>query len=215
MRKMWMWLLGAVVVLGLGVAGICAERRTAVSRYQESFDFEAARKYQEALDALDKVSPNAGEKYFLELRRGWLHYLLGQTDEAIGSYERAADLEPKAVEPLLGKMLPEMAARRWADVEKSARAVLELDPGNYTALSRQAYSLYLLKNYKEAEGVYRAVLGLYPSDATMKSGLAWSLFMQGKKDDAARLFGEVLAIYPYYATAAQGREAARGGSRLP
>jgi tetratricopeptide (TPR) repeat protein len=175
-------------------------------RYAESYALEASGDVAGALRVHEQLR---GAGYVHHLRRGWLLYLSGRHVEAVASYERAVAAEPRAIEPLVGLALPQMALRRWADAEQTTRAALELDPDNYLAASRRALSLYSLGRYADAAVPYQRMLALYPSDVEMRAGLGWCLLRQGKKAEARARFEEVLGIAPAHPAALEGLRAAR------
>ena len=194
MMILWMWLSALAAVPDL---------------YQQSYEQEALGAYRTALGALDSLPAEEKSSYTYTLRRGWLLYLDGQLDASVQAYDQAITRAAEAIEPRLGKMLPLLAARRWADAEKVGRDVLARDAKSYLGRSRLAWALYNLGRYGEAETLYRGLLADYPSDVEMRAGLAWTLLKLGKKEDALKLFDEVLKIAPRHASAAAGRDAAR------
>jgi tetratricopeptide (TPR) repeat protein len=200
----------AVLAAGLpGRAVFSGELAPGPQAYQDSYDLEARGAFDGALVALRKAPASEQTTYVFKLRQAWLQYLTGRHDAAIGTYRQAIALMPKAVEPRLGLMLPQIALRRWLDVEKSAREVLAMDPKNYLASSRLAWALYNLGRYPEAEKQYRAVLDGYPSDIEMQAGLGWSLLQAGQGEAAAGIFTQVLRVAPRHRSAADGVRAAR------
>lgn len=177
--------------------------------YQQSYEQEALGAWRSALAALEALPPAEKQGYLYALRRGWLLYLDGQLDAAIGAYDQAIAREPDAIEPLLGRTLPLLAARRWTEAEAACRQVLARDPKNATARGRQAWALYNLGRYAEAEPIYRALSAEWPSDVELRAGLGWTLLQLGKKDQARPLFEAVLRVAPKHASAAAGLAAAR------
>ncbi len=172
--------------------------------YRRSYAAESSGDSAGALAALDKVQSH---DYVYSLRRGWLCYLLGRFSESASAYEAAIQLEPGAVEPRLGAMLPLMALRRWKEAEAHGREVLSRAPGDFTAQSRLAYIHYTQGRFADAEGWYRKALGAYPASVEMRTGLGWSLLKQGKSREAAAEFNRVLAVAPDQASAKEGRAA--------
>ena len=55
---------------------------------------------------------------------------------AAKAYERAIALEPKALEPRHGILLPLLADRRFAEAKKHVEAALVIAPQDFTALSK-------------------------------------------------------------------------------
>ncbi|MHC4606634.1 MAG: tetratricopeptide repeat protein [Planctomycetota bacterium] len=193
-------------LLALVIGGVLAApaQDSSGDRYQESYGLEAKGEYEAALKALEKLPSKSRDTYMFRLRKGWLLYLARQYTESVRSYEEAVRTAPKAIEPRLGLMLPQVALRRWADLEKTARAAMRVDPQNYTVNSKLAYALYNLGKFKEAQAFYRKVSDLYPSDVEMLSGLGWCQLKLGKNRDAAKTFRYILSIAPNHAMAREG-----------
>ncbi|MGM0558023.1 MAG: tetratricopeptide repeat protein [Myxococcota bacterium] len=196
------------LVLGIGSTGL-AQANGDAAKYSQSYELEARGNYDKALSVLGGVSKDQRATYTYKLRKGWLLYLGGEYSKAIESYEAAVRAEPKAVEPRVGLMLPQMALRNWKDAVETGRKALDIDKDNYLAASRLAWSLYNLGRYDDAERYYRRMIDLYPSDVEMKAGLAWSLLEQGQKSKAAALFEEVLDVAPTHASSLEGVRKAR------
>lgn len=201
--------LFCLLFLGTASAQPPGVDETAAAAWQASTSHETAGRYREALADLDELSQADRTDYVYLLRKGWLLYLSGEHRESIAAYEAAVVKEPKAVEPRLGLLLPQMALRLWVDAEATAREAQELDPGSYLAGSRLAWILFNLGRYPDAEAAYTDVLAHYPSDVEMKAGLAWSLLKQGNKAEAEKLFIEVLTRAPQYEIAVTGLTTAR------
>ena len=159
----------------LSTPAAAASRTGDPTHFQESYDFEAIGRMEEALASLDKLSEAKRGGYVAMLRRGWLLYRLGRNVQAIEVYEKAAALDPKAIEARLGLLLPLMAERRWPGAEKTAREVLKADPANYTATLRLAFVQYNQGRYSESGTLYQKLADAYPSDVEVLAGLGWAL----------------------------------------
>ena len=172
--------------------------------YTLSFELEGKGKYEDALDALTKIQGERKGSYMVTLRKGWLLYNLGKYKNSISHYKLAIQSKPGSLEAKLGLMLPLMAKRQWLDVEKVALDALKLDPKNYLAHSRLAYSYYNLQRWGKAEQHYAVIVELYPGDVDMRSGYGWSLFKQGKHEEAKREFKQILRYSPTHSAALEG-----------
>lgn len=192
----------ALAVLALAAPGALAE--TPSQLLTRSYTLEAQGKYADALTALETISGSFRNSYLFSLRRGWLCYCTRKHSDAITHYQRAGRLSSRALEPILGLMLPQLALGRWKDLETTAGRALRLDPRNKTAQGQLAYAYYMTARYPLAERYYRKVLTLYPSDADIRAGLGWSLLKQGNRAAASSEFRRVLEIYPGHKTASQG-----------
>lgn len=172
--------------------------------YRQSYALEAKGDAAGALKAMDGVAAAGVTDYTATLRRGWLLYLVGRYTESVAAYGKAMALEPKAVEPKLGAMLPAMALRRWKDAEKLGADVLAVSPGDYLALSRTAFIHYQQSRWDQAERFYKQALTLYPAVVEMQLGLAWTQLKQGKKAEARAGFERVLQVAPDSTSAREG-----------
>jgi tetratricopeptide (TPR) repeat protein len=211
-KRKWIVLGAALFVMQAPLVNWAAEGDGGAEALVQSYDREAAGKLKEALAALEQLPAARRDSYLGAARRGWLLYRIGQYAEAVDAYRLAITQSPKAVEPRLGIMLPQLALRRWTDAESVAKEVLQTDPGNYLATLRLAFVYYNQRRYAESASLYQKLRDLYPSDTEVRSGLAWSLLKAGKNSDASREFVELLAMNPRLTTASEGLKLA-GGAR--
>ena len=135
---------------------------------------------------------------------GYLNNLKGDLKASISFYKLAVKLRPKAVEPLVGLILPLMAKMDYRAAVAAGISALKLDPGNYTCLSKVAYSYYLLGEYENAAKFYKKILEFYPTDITMRNGLGWSYLESGEKAKAKKEFTKILLLSPYNQSALFG-----------
>lgn len=175
---------------------------------QRSYDLEATSKFSEALAALDQLPPGHQETHLVQLRRGWLWYLLGRHEDAVAAYRKASGFEPASIEARLGASRSLLALRRFVDAEKECRDVLARDSWNYFGASRLAFALYNLGRFGEALPFYKKMVELYPSDVEMRNGVGWTQLKLGDAASAAKSFRAVLEISPRNASAQEGLKVA-------
>mgnify|MGYP002641448838 CR=1 FL=1 len=200
-ERMTVWL----VALGLSlVASAPVSGDDQGGYYTLSVQLEQNGKVADALDALTKIIDDRKGSYMVTLRKGWLLYNLGKYKDSIKQYKLAMQSKPDSLEAKLGVMLPMMAKRQWLDVEKVALDALKLDPKNYLAQSRLAYTYYNLQRWGKAEVHYAVLVELYPGDVDMRSGYGWSLFKQGKHEAAKKQFQLILQYSPTHSAALEG-----------
>jgi len=178
--------------------------QTVPELYRQSYALEAKGDVAGALKAMDGIAAKGVSDYTATLRRAWLLYREGRYTESSATYGRAIALQPKAVEPKLGAMLPAMALRRWKDAEALGEQVLKQSPGEYLALSRVAFIHYQQNRWDDAERYYLQALTLFPSNVEMRLGLAWTQLKQGKKAEARAGFEGVLQVAPDSTSAMEG-----------
>jgi tetratricopeptide (TPR) repeat protein len=190
----------------LAFSATCAfgQGASAGGALQDSYDAEKNQDYPGAIKPLEKLGAEGSANYIVQLRLGWLHYCAKNWSESIAYYGRASQLSPQSVEPLLGLMLPQMAAGKNDDALRTAQTIIREDPGNYTAISRMAWLLYSRKDYSAAVSAYRKLVTFYPTDTEMLLGLGWALRLSGHASEAAKQFQTVLLLSPGNTRALEG-----------
>ena len=193
-------------------AGVLADETAKIPDYFEaSFNLENRGNYTEALNSVLIILRIDHRNYTAMLRAGWLSYLKGDYRNSIGYYRKAVLLEPEAIEPRLGLMLPLMASKNWSEAGAVARKILKFDTKNFLASSRMAYILFSQGRYGEAEKEYRKIISEYPADIEMKLGLGWTYLRMGHNRKAAGVFREVLLVRKNNASAQNGMELIENG----
>ena len=177
--------------------------------YEESYALEVKGDYNGALNRASKILRLDIKDYTAHLRAGWLFYMMGKFGDSVSYYEKASDLRPNSLEPLLGQTLPLMAAKKWGDAEKTAIRVVKKDRGNYTGNIRLAYIQFSQGRFSDSLKSYQYLYELYPADLDVRLGIAWSYARLGNKSQAQKYFGEVLAVTRRNANALSGIEYVR------
>ncbi len=164
--------------------------------WQQSYSFETAGKYLEAIAAIDGVAANGPEAELKLLRRGWLFYYAGRFDDSIREYRLAIEKNSRSVDARLGVILPLIQAKRWVEAEKAARAALDVAPNNYTALLRLVVAQEAQQSWQNMFVTAKTMTEAYPTDATALVYLARSLAWMNKTVDAKATYTAVLSRYP-------------------
>lgn len=164
---------------------------------------EAKLDYSAAIKALLESYNAHPQDYALNLRLGWLHYLIGDYHSSSKYYYAAIKIAPKATEAGLGYLLALLAEKRYQDAETLAQQIVDGDPGNYYANVRLAVAKRWLAKYGEADAVLQRLQVAYPADVVVLSELGLVRVAQKKKDEAKALFNDVLALDPGNATATE------------
>ena len=169
--------------------------------YTSSYTLEKRGDYQGAIKALMPVYQAYPNGYTVNLRLGWLYYLLKKYSNSEYHYQKALKAIPSSVEALLGLTLPYMAQERWEDVEKTCYWILRSDYYNYYGNLRLCLALRKLGNFSLSESVSRKMLSLYPTDVNFLLELALSLFFQKKYSYSEAVLKDVLILDPENPTA--------------
>ncbi len=169
--------------------------------YHKSFLYEKNGDYANAIRAIMPVYKNYPKGYTVNLRLGWLYYLLGNYSNAKTHYKKAMEIIPTSVEAMLGYSLPLMAQQKWKDVAQLMYKLLKIDYYNFYGNLRLSVALRNLGKFKEAEQIDRKMLALYPSNVSFLLELGISLYYQGKKTYAKSIFKDVITLDPENNTA--------------
>ena len=194
----------ALLISALGVFAQNQNSGALAGALQESYDAEKDKDYAAAIAPLNKLGPDANTSYLVQLRLGWLYYESKDWTQSDAHYRKAVQLSPTANEPLLGLMLPQMAAGKNDEALMTAQIIARQDPGNSTALSRMAWIYFLRRDYRSAAANYHKLVALYPTDTEMLLGLGFSLKYSGETKEAAKYFQTVLLLSPNNSRALEG-----------
>ena len=181
----------ASLLVSMTVASAMAQE----AAWQQSYSFEAAGKYTEALAAIDGVAANGPEAELKLLRRGWLFYLPGRFDDSIREYRLAIEKNNRSIDARLGVIMPLLAAKRWAEAEKAAKAALDVAPNNYTALLRLVIAQEAQQSWQNMFTTAKTMTEAYPTDTTAQVYLARSLAWMNKTAEAKAAYTAVLTRY--------------------
>ncbi|WP_457640121.1 tetratricopeptide repeat protein [Persephonella sp.] len=169
--------------------------------YYRSYQYEKTGDYENAVKALSFVYNEYPDSYTVNLRLGWLYYLMKKYANSVFHYEKAIKAAPYSVEAKLGLTLPLLAQQKFSDVEKVCYQILKTDYYSYYGNLRLSYVLRAQKKFKEAKSVDIKMLTLYPTDVNFLLELALSEFYMGNKKDAQKLFKDILILDPENPTA--------------
>lgn len=196
--------LSAAVSLSPGAAQANDQKIAAL--FEASFADEVKGTLDSSINAVLNILRLEPNSYIANYRAGWLYYIRGKYDQSIKFYQRAASLQPGALEARLALMLPMMASKYWPQAEALGKELLVLAPMNYLAGSRLAYIYFSQGKYAAAEAQYKKVLSAFPSELEMMLGLGWTYLKQGRKREAKRMFEQVLRVRRHNLNAKAGLE---------
>lgn len=169
--------------------------------YHKSFNYEQIEDYENAIRALSPVLDEYPNGYTVNLRLGWLYYLLGRYANSIEHYQKAVQIVPTSLEAKNGLMLPMLAQNKYSDAVSIAYQVVSVDHYNYYGNMRLAYSLRMQEKYDQAEQILNKMLAVYPTDIIFLTELALVKYNQGDTDRATELMWDVQTLDPENETA--------------
>jgi tetratricopeptide (TPR) repeat protein len=179
-----------------------AQDAKTLDAYSKSYSYEAAKRYHEA--AAIFITAYDTNSYEMNLRLGYLYYLLGRNNLSIVYYKRAAFLMPNAQEPLWGLINPLAVQENWKEVEKIYYTILKSDPLNVTANYYLGCIFYYRQDYVKAKKHFDITNNQYPFKYGYLVMGGWTNYFLGNKKDAQELFGKALQFNPNDSSALEG-----------
>jgi len=149
-------------ILFLATVSLGMSQTNVNEAFTKSYNYETDKDYANAISAITAVYD--ANSYTMNLRLGWLNYLVGEYVKSQGFYKKAIVLESKSIEARLGYAYPTSAIGNWDDVVKIYDEILTIDPYNSTVNYRMASIYSYRKDYTKAASYAEKVVTLYPFD---------------------------------------------------
>ena len=200
-------IIGILFIVGqLTVASAYAHTNTqqVIEAFRKSYEAERVGNYSLAIKYLQDVYDE--NSYAMNLRLGWLSYMLGQFQQSIAYYNKAISLMPYAIEAKFGIIYPLYALGRINEVIEQYKEILKIDPNNYRALYNLGSIYFNQGKYLEAYDLFKKLVNLYPFDYDAVIMLAWTSYYLKKYKEARALFTIALMYDPYSESAKKGLE---------
>lgn len=169
--------------------------------YYRSYQYERNGDYERAIKALVFVYNEYPDGYTVNLRLGWLYYLMKKYSNALFHYQKAMKTIPSSIEAKLGYSLVLLAQEKYPEVEKVCYQIINTDYFNYYGNLRLAYALRMQKKYDIALKVVNKMLAVYPTDVNFLTYLGILKFLIGQKKEAREIFKNILILDPENTTA--------------
>lgn len=196
MKKLLLLVLLATAVATVTTHAAALTETEIRDAYHKSYRYERSQSYSDAIKALSPVITAFPQGYTVNLRLGWLNYLIGSYATARTHYEAAIKTAPDSLEAKLGHTLPLMAQERYDEAEIATKQVLRIDPSNYLANLRLAFAFRMLKKLDAAEDLLNRMLVLYPTDISLLTEYALIKTARNQSVDAKRVFNDILTLDP-------------------
>lgn len=173
-----------------------------IMAFDYSYKLEKASKYVDAINSIKGVYEETS--YEMNLRLGWLNYLIGQQTTALSYYEKAIKLNPFSIEAKFGYIMPASVLGNWELVKDQYLNILKIDPQNTKANYYLGLIYYNSKEYAKAQKHFEICANLYPFDYDSMLMYAWNSYFLGKLREAKVLFSKILLIRPNDKSATEG-----------
>lgn len=169
--------------------------------YAKSYLYERVGDYKDAVRVLMPVYEAYPDSYTVNLRLGWLYYLMGKYANSVYHYKKADRAIPSSVESKLGLSLPLIAQERWSEAEQVLYRVLAIDYYNYYGNLRLAKVLGKEGKYNQQIAVALKMLNIYPTAVPFLLLLGEGYYHLGNLKRAKEIFKNVLILDPENITA--------------
>ena len=169
--------------------------------YAKSYLYEKVGDYKDAIRVLMPVYNAYPDSYTVNLRLGWLYYLMGKYANSVYHYKKADRAIPSSVESKLGLSLPLIAQERWGEAEQVLYRVLAIDYYNYYGNLRLAKVLGEEGKYNQQIAVALKMLNIYPTGVPFLVLLGEGYYHLGNLKRAEEIFKNVLILDPENITA--------------
>lgn len=189
------------IVLFINMAFVNAQD-SLMQTFAKSYQYEKSEQYAQAISTLKEMYSE--KHYELNLRIGYLHYLLGQHIESVKYYTKAVELKPNCVQAKLGLVYPNAAQKKWDIVIKLYEDILKIAPTTSYVSYKLGLIHYERKNYQTALSYFELVYNLYPFDYEGLLMMGWTNLQLGKKAEANYFFNKTLLIAPNDKSALEG-----------
>ncbi len=165
--------------------------------WEESYALEASGHYKAAAALIEPLIQGDGDvtEYAL-LRYGWLNYLLRNYNDAVRSYEKALNQNPKSIDAHLGISLPLLAQQRWDESARHAKLVLRQSPWQFIAHQQLLVSEEGTRNWQLMRKHAQELAARYPAPATAWIYLARAEASLGNDAAAKSAYVRVLRRQP-------------------
>ncbi len=195
MKRLALFIALLLIVTAGAVVARAAEDKVSIS-YQDSYKYEKAGNYLDAIRSVVPVYKAYPETYTINLRLGWLFYLLGKYNDSVAYYKQAEKLAPSSLEVKNGLAMVYLAKEKWEQAEEKCTQALTIDYYNYYG------NMYLISTYKgqqkyqECLAVAQKMLYILPTNTTFLNELAIAYYNLDQTEDAFRVFNSVLILDP-------------------
>lgn len=176
-----------------------------ITIFNESIQLETSGDYQKAIDKLLGIYKDNQNDYLVNLRLGWLHYIIEKFNESKDYYNKAITISNrKSIEALLGLTLPLSAMNEWNAVKSTYNEIIKLDNYNYTANLRLGQISLNSGDYISAKQLLEKTHNFYPGYYEPNLSLGYTYFYLGERKKAETHLKNALMLVPNDELATKG-----------
>jgi Flp pilus assembly protein TadD len=128
--------------------------------------------YSEALPHLEAAVTFAKDNAEYQNQLGFVRYICGDDQGAVGSFQRALELQPANPDGWFNLGMVQYGQGRFAEAEDSFRISTEHAPNNPETWNNRGVALHRLGRINDARICFQRALQIDPSNADAKANLA-------------------------------------------
>ena len=185
-----------------GMNAQSTDAKTLQKAFKDSYTFEQTANYAGAIDALKPYYTEGS--YEINLRLGWLNYMLGKFNESVTYYEKSIKLMPYSIEAKLGVVYPLTSLKNWNAIVVKYTEILKIAPENTTVNYKLGLIYYYREKFVDAKKYFDKFLNLYPFEYDALIMSAWTYYKIGQLNEAKSLFNKALLVRPSDSSALEG-----------
>ncbi|GAX80916.1 hypothetical protein CEUSTIGMA_g8351.t1 [Chlamydomonas eustigma] len=123
----------------------------------------------------------------------------GRLEEALLDYNKAMEICPWSVDPVLNRGVALEALGRFEEAVSDYRAVLAAEPEDPAAWNNLGNATAGLGSWEEAAGYFRKATLIAPGFSFAAANYALAMYQIGKRNEAVKAFRSLLRKYPEFA----------------
>ncbi len=186
--------ISSIIIMVLFISNILFAQ-PAATLLQTSYNAEAGNNFQLAIESIKTIEKDNDADPFYKLRLGWLYYSSGQYQSALDYYTKASSLT-NCLEAKEGIINSAYLLGKWDKVIATGNLILDKFPDHYSALTKTAYSQYVLKNYVAAASIYYKLLNYYQYNLEIRGYYLSCQVLAGDLVNAKRTFQQLQQYSP-------------------
>jgi len=197
-------ILTAIIMSIFSYALISKSEDPKVAAFNKSIEHSTLGDNQKAFSELEKIYEKNKENYLINLRLGWLAFILNDFDKSESYYRNAVRISNSSIESQLGLTYPLSAKNNWEEIKKIYKNILKVDSENYFANLGLGQIALSETNYNEAKKYLEKVFKSYPGEYSVNLSLGWTYYYLGNSAKAKELLTNVLMLSKDDASALEG-----------
>ena len=128
--------------------------------------------YAEALPHLEAAATFAPNKAEFQNQLGFVRYLQGDDQGAVGSFKKALALEPANADGWFNLGMVQYGQSRFTEAEESFRRSLEHRPNDAETWNNRGVCLFKMGRVNDSRACFQRALQIDPNNADAKANLA-------------------------------------------